>query len=109
VDDGPPVRHRADQPGEEFPDVRRYADWSDIERHHNRDRDDAPEPPQPGQEPPKPALRVLPDPEPMTADDAAEARPDPVAGVRAWATRLLADIEAQLAYQRLIGKDRGDE
>lgn len=77
-DDAPPPRYRADQPGREYADDRRYHDWSDLEAR--------PEPPQPVQEPRRAALRVLPDPTPIV-DAAPEPTPprrvDLVAGFRA--------------------------
>ncbi len=68
--DDPPVRRRADQPGEEFPDVRRYHQWDDLEGPQ-----EAPEPPEPVHEPPKPALRVVPDPEPVDIETVAFETP----------------------------------
>ena len=71
--DDPPVRHRADQPGEEYPDVRRFHDWSDVEGQRDR-----PAIPREAETPPAPLLRLV-VPEETTADEIAA--PEPIEAV----------------------------
>ena len=103
--DDPPYRTRADQPGEEFPDSRRYDDWSDIERTSTAET--PAEPPQAAPEPPRPpVLRKVYDadavePEPVEAPKP----PNLLALARNWAQRRLFDVEAELRYRRLVDKE----
>lgn len=91
--DDPPVRHRVDQPGEEFADYRRFHDWSDIEVSG-----DEPEtPPEPVQEPPRAALHLVTEEEAQEPEIAApEATQISVAaGLRLLARQLAELLDRQ--------------
>lgn len=110
MDDDLPTRHRADQPGEDYPDDRRYHDWSDIEGTVPRPplrvirSEDTPEhaPAAPG--PSEAVTAAMPEPpaEQPTEPARADRKPDVVAGIRAYVRKLgqLLDDEQERQQER---------